>query len=1128
MKRAGHIIALLFLSIACGGTQAQISTAPTLPSPDGSCPLGMHIVHASGAIGIVDPDGFVATPETLAEYRCETDQSVSALSCGAHGAASEIGGVAACACDAGYAGSACDVCATGYEHSGLSALVCNEKPVNRDLVIMGAERTVPYGGSTVLTAEVLMPRPGASTFATGAWRLSGDPERAGCLSMPGQTGACVASVSGTQVVYSPPAQGTAINSFEIQFIPDSGPALKVDVKAAPHEEMAINGWAVSQTLPVVNGFLDFLKARCVGAASLGIAKHGKVMLALGFGRMDGRNAETIFNSGCSSDSIDPYRPSAAEMQYDTPFTFGSVSKAAAFATARWSIKRALQAQDVDVRLINQSASRVVTANRITTGAVHLSVWNLAGNGALTRTGSAFALVAKDFSLVRMTDTRFVLAARTAQDTFDLYAYAIDANGVPAITDSIIGATRIKQVEVTSVLDQRIVVGLRRSDDTLQMRVVKLEANGSLTQLDSENGGVARHIRLVSLPGTTRVVGAARLGFPDVLKFIVWNVAANGQLTRIHQTELDSHYNEIGKFEMSALNSTRVVLATRRWEHEQVNLDVLAIGAGAGTVDVLGGTATPSAAVDFRLQSLDGSRFALARRDASNFTLLSQYAVTAQNTAMQVGAAVSAGKFAALDMANTSAAGWGAGFVIAARDLGNPMRVSTWDVGANTVVKLKHEMGLLPVADYTWVDSDVEALMLTRFDFADGLLSKRLHDIVAGYVEPPMHFNASSGGNACTATQAAGYPFADAKWKNVSLRWLMSHSAGLDSGTVPFESLYKNNMAALRGLNTPDQWKAEQDLLSDEWGAQNVKDARVAIGLEAEVDVDSPDGFLVPRINLEDLLVGSASTCLPNPQGTSVYSNTDSVWMRAIMEHLTGQSYTAPVGDAFAVQGTLLYEFAKAELGVVSNGVTGLNSRPTAPDAQGNDVYTGANARLWEPAISRYYTKYWDMKRLHCTWSNGKCTFANPAVGPTLSWLGENEQVPLLLSTNGESAATGTQSAQLLPHLKYMSRFWSSGYETDPAIGEPRKGVWTVGRAHNGVAKGAYGFAMQYGGSNVCPGMEGVDVILALNQANDAICPDGSSSCPDEALPYNQLKPMLDDLLCNIDWTQATPIPWLND
>ena len=72
---------------------------------------------------------------------------------------------------------------------------------------------------------------------------------------------------------------------------------------------------------------------------------------------------------------------------------------------------------------------------------------------------------------------------------------------------------------------------------------------------------------------------------------------------------------------------------------------------------------------------------------------------------------------------------------------------------------------------------------------------------------------SSCDNACTATEAAGYPFADAKWKNVSLLWLMSHSAGLDSGTVPIESLYKNNMAALRGLSTPDQWKAEQDLLA---------------------------------------------------------------------------------------------------------------------------------------------------------------------------------------------------------------------------------------------------------------------------------------------------------------------------
>jgi len=1128
MKPFIPLLALLLLSVSCG-SHAQSSTTSTPLSPDGSCPAGRHIVHADGSIGISDPDSFVAAPAQLAQYHCELDQSPATLTCGVHGQATTVGGVAACACETGFAGSQCEVCATGYAPGGLtSGSACMEKPVNRDLVIMGAERLVPYGGSTVLSAQSLAARPGSDPLVSGAWRLDGEPGRVGCLSVVGEAAVCRSSVIATEVVFSPPAQGAEVSLTTIRFAPDNGPALQVDVKAGPYEEMAINGWADREVATVVNGFLKFLKARCVGAASLGIAKHGKVIAALGFGRKDGRNAEAIFNSGCSSNAIDPYVPEAEEMQYDTPFTYGSVSKAAAFATARWTIKRALKAQDVDVRLISQSAKRLVSANRSTAGTVHLTVWNAASDGTLARAGSLFSIAAKDFSLTRMSDTRFVLALRTVGDTFNLYAYAVDAAGQLSLTDSMVGATSAKQVDVTAVLDQRVVLALRRSDDSLQVRVIKLEANGTFNQLDTENGGVARFVRLVALPGTSRVVGVARLGNPDILKFIVWNVAANGQLTRIHQTELDNAYAEIGKYDLAALSATRVVLATRRWVHETVSMDVFAIGAGAGTVDFLGGTFTPSAAVDFRVQSLDSSHFVLARRNSIGTTVLDQYALNAQGLPAQQGATVSSSASLASELASTPSAGWGSGFVLASRDPGNLLRLTSWDVGANTLVKLKQATGLLATADYAWEDSDVEALMLTRFDFADGLLSKRLHGIVAGYVQPPLHFDAVSGDNSCTAANAAGYPYADAKWKNVSLRGMMSHSAGLAGGTTSTETLFKKHVAELRGLSTPSQWKAQQDLLAAQWGAQHVADARVAMGLGATVDVDAPDGFLVPRIDLEDLLVGSASTCLPNPQGTSVYSNTDSLWLRAIMEHLTGRLYTAPVGDAFAVEGTLLHDFAESELGVVSNGLTGLNARPTAPDAQGNDVYTGANPRMWEPALSRYYASYWDLKRPHCIWSDGTCKFPDPVAGPTLNWNGDKAKVPLLLSTSGESAATGTQSSQLLPHLKYMAKFWSAGYETDPVIGEERRGVWNVGRAHDGVARGAYGYAMQYGPKKNCAGLEGVDVILALNQANDAICTSGSDTCPTDPLRYNQLKPLLDSLLCTVDWNAVTPIPWLND
>lgn len=1131
MKRARYVPALLMLSVACSTAYAQLQPPP---AADGSCPGGMHLVHtASGSLGIVDPDTFVPSPQAWAEYHCATNASTTALSCGLHGQAVGSEGTTDCECDEGYAGDSCNVCATGYAMSTTAGAAPSCAPVamNRDVAILGSDRLVPYGGETQLTAENLAARPGTPAQVNGRWSLDGDMAQVGCL--VAADGSCGLRAEGSSVTYRPPAQGAELGSAAVMFHPVDGLATQTDVTFGPPAGIPINGWADGDTLPFVDELTDFMKARCVGAASIGVARHGKVVLALGLGMKDGRNAETVYTPGCGGDSIDPFKPQAGEMQYNTPFMYGSVAKSTAFATARWALKRALGDQDVDVRLINQSANRLVSASRVSTGALRLDVWNVDGAGNFTRLGSHMPESVKDFSLVRMGDTRFVVVTRDADDKLGVYGYAIDAAGNLSVTDTLNGVTEVKDVEVTAIANQRVVLGMRRSDDSLQVRTFKFEANGTFTQLDSETGGTARDFRMVAIPGTSRVVGAARLADPDVIKFIVWNVDAAGTLTRVFQSDFDNLFPNVSHFDIAALSSSRIVFATQEFRQTNGTLQVMSV-AGSGALATVGGTFFT--AQDFRIETLDATHFALASKDASDNGSVRQFALSGQGLPFQVGSAVAGGKFVSLDLANASAAGWGSGFVTVSRDAGDVLRMNSWDVGASSISKLKLGTGANPVKDYAWTDNDVEALKLTGFDFPDALLSPRLHRIVAGYVQPPLAIDASDSrtGNSCTKASSPGHPFADTRWQNITMGHFFSHRAGLNVSTRSAESLYKNNIDELRQLTNKYQWDAEQDRLIDEWGAQNVQNARVAMGLSPVVNLNAPDGFIARRLTLEDMLVGSASMCLPNPQGTYAYSNTDPQWTRAVIEHVSGQSYTAPVGNPGAVEGTLLNDFIKAELSLDSNGFNAIAARPAAMNAQGNDPWGGARPRAWDPATQSNYQQFWDVKRPGCTWQNGGCVFPDPNNGPTLNWNGEMEKVELPLNSSGEGAATGGLAVQIVPHLKFMSKFWGDGYDEsappssfNPSIGEKRNGVWTSSRDHNGSQGGAYAFAIHYGGNASCPGSKGVDVIVSVNQNADKLCPSGGN-CNGATYAYNKIKQLMDTAVCAVDWTKVTPIPWLND
>lgn len=1124
MKRQKSVRALLSLIAITAGAAAHAQSSGNPPLP--SCASGMHLQHVSGMTGIVDPDAYDGT--TAGEYRCVADVSATTLNCGAHGSLGFGEAGAFCGCETGYAGDSCNVCAAGYAQDATGG--CVPAAVNRELVILGAEHVVPFGGSTLLSAEYLL-APGRQ--AAGTWRLRGSSSEVGCLAPTSQPEVCLSEVEGTQVHYSPPARGDRLAINTVSFFPgDGSPKTQIDIKADMPGQIPINGWASAATLPVVNAVLDFMKARCIGAGSLGIARHGKVVTAIGLGMKDGRNAEAIYNPACSSDATDPFKPDADEMHYDTPFMVGSISKSATFATARWALKSALKAQDVDLRVIAQSANRVVSAHRTLFGQLRITVWGVDAAGNFSELGSHMPEQAKDFHLVRTSDTRFVLAVRDNTDQLRLHVYTIAANGQLSLTHTAPEATGIKQAVITLITNQRLVLGLRRADDTLQMRSYRLDAAGTLTPLATENGGSLRDLSLIALPGTGRVVGAARLAHPDVTKFIVWDVAANGSLTRVHQTTFGDFYHGDVRLQLAAAGPGRVVVGAQDGRVGPLALNAYSVGAG-GELASDGGTGVANVR-DFRLQSLASDQFVVITRDGGDNGSLRRFGFSTQGQPYQLGSTAVAGKTYAVDLANTSNAGWGAGFVTALRESSDTLRLASWDVGASTLTKLQQGTTNLKVTDFGWDDDAIEALSLTSFDFPNGLVPPRLHEIVAGYVEPPLHFDAKDARkpfNECKAVDAPGYPKADARWKNIRLRDFFAHRAGLNFSTIAPETLIDKHLGAIRGLVDKDDWANQENLLRAQWGVQNVKDARVAAGLSAVVDANAPDGFLLPPITLEEVLVGSASMCLSNPQGEYHYSNTDPQWMRIVIEHVTGKRYVPDNGHENEAAGTVLDDFLKAEVGIVSAG--NFQARPSALNAAGTDPFAGPKARHWESAVSSYYDRYWDTKRPVCRWSNGSCNVANPLSGPTLNWNGEPERVPLLMRTTGLGVATGGLGVRAVPYLRFLSRFKVGGYDSgpslgqpyDPSIGEARSGGWNDDSLHDGGEAGTYAYALQLGGDD-CASAAGVDLIVSFNQWSDAEC--NSGNCVDNPMRYKALYSLLTGAACSSDWSKAVPIDWLND
>lgn len=331
---------VLVLCVAFGASDPgaqQPGPVPSVTADEGRphagiCVAGTHLVHVSGERDIVDAD---TREYDDAEYRCVPDQRLEDTTC-INGRSVIVDGVAACRCAEGYAGAECRVCAPGYEPGPRRT--CVLAPVVPKPIIDGAEQSLELGQERLLRASL----DGARDFR---WRIA---EGGGCLIDP-LTSRCSDTARGQQVVFRAPAEGDDVGMTHISvavlgsFGP-AGPSGSTTVTWVPAGHIPVTGAGAPYLQPILSAFTRFMRYRCVGAGMIGIARYGQPIGVWGLGRMHGR-ASLEGETACGDSTTDPYDPSSSNVQPDTPFRIGSVSKSVTAAVTRRTLKATWKALD---------------------------------------------------------------------------------------------------------------------------------------------------------------------------------------------------------------------------------------------------------------------------------------------------------------------------------------------------------------------------------------------------------------------------------------------------------------------------------------------------------------------------------------------------------------------------------------------------------------------------------------------------------------------------------------------------------------------------------------------------------------------------------------------------------------
>lgn len=299
----------------------------------GNCPAGSHLVSATGAPGIDEPDTSIYTD---AEYLCVPDETVADVTCSAFGTASVMEGTAVCGCQEGYTGASCELCAPDYEWATATSQCVPVTPPADPVVLTATTQAIVYGETLLVSAS------SGTAVSDYDWEIMGDgcfvdPAGGGCDPNPDvSANADMLVMADWGGAGSPPS----ISTFRVSATPSGGTGGGIgnfDIAAFDADSVPVTGDGHFRLQPLISTLSDYMRYRCVGAGVVGISYYGKPIGIWGLGRMNGR-AELNSLPECGNNTENPYNAGSALVQPDTPFRIGSISKSVGFAIGRAAAK----------------------------------------------------------------------------------------------------------------------------------------------------------------------------------------------------------------------------------------------------------------------------------------------------------------------------------------------------------------------------------------------------------------------------------------------------------------------------------------------------------------------------------------------------------------------------------------------------------------------------------------------------------------------------------------------------------------------------------------------------------------------------------------------------------------------
>ncbi len=1074
------------------------------------CPAGMNLQHISGMSGIVGADTFSPTVSGWADYRCVADESVETLACSVHGTATLLDGIAACACEEGFGGSTCD-----------EPLPDVETPA---VAIAGSAQSLTAGDVVELSAQSAVVNAADQPNANGTWRIV---QGEGCLRTSREATDCQSELTGESVLFEAAASVAALETTLVKFEPaGGGAAVETTVLTQPPGSIPIHGFGPPALEPALAAVEQFMQESCVGAGTIGISRYGIPVGVWGLGKIHGRASSTIFNPECPSDAIDPHYPTVPNIKYDSPFPIGSVSKSVSYAVGRWAIQGRLQERDVDVDTAALSPTRLASLIRTQSGELQLQLWAIGSNGIQSLVHETQLGSARDFSMVRLSDSRLAVGLRKADSTLAIRIFDVDESGQLVLRGTG-SASTVRQVELAAIaLDggnaDRLVAAVKTEADELKLVVYTVSEAGQLTRVSDVVDEAARDFAVAAVGGgeAGRLVTAVRRA-DHTMSIKSWEIDAAGNIAFSRNKSLPDRPHAI---EMTRLSDSRVVVAISTGEmRKNAALKLLHVGISpTGLIDVLG---EESAGIvgDFDLVERGPSGFVVAVR-AQNGTLKVVNWLVDNDGAIQRQDEASAGVIHGVALASQRYGSETPNSTLfaAVRTAENLLKIVPWRVTGPTPQRLAAEVTGGVITDYSWTNEEIEALYLTGFELPEGLLPERLDRIMSGRfplpsLDPPIgdvSIENDKTGEVLASCEALG-DYADTQWQQVQLKHLFAHRTGLPRSAIQHNTVVANYVDELRGLNVPQDYAEQEALLRAQFGNARVEQGRAALGWSTAFQPNgNTEGYLTPQASIEEMLVAVAARCLPYSLGQYNYSNTDPVFMQQVIEHLTETNYATADGFPGTHEESALYRFFLEELGVETSATDGIFAASVALENASDNPVPGPTARSWDEKQSggeQVYPTGWDRKRPHCVREGTLgCSFSGWASATLgrVNWYWAVEQVRLPYYSHGQGAATGGLRMEPLTYLRFLSQYWVSGYSVNPRIGEARNGNWTLGATHNGSGGGMHAEAIQFGNTGSCTDAPGVDVIVAVNQNADKT--EGA---------YKELYNVVRDAVCEIDWDE---------